>query len=198
VRVRVAGPSGGELAVCFGSQLDVREIRAGTALDALPDVTVAAYVAKYVTKGDIAGLVLPHRLRSAGQIDVSPGLSEHARRLMHTAWGLGGLEPYEHLKLRTWAHQLGFRGHIATKSLRYSTTYAALRKARSDFRRPAELDAVETVTESAWRLGRIGHTPGQAMLARGIAVKGRDAREAAVEQGRCGRNAADRAAGEAS
>jgi len=185
----VTGHGAGVGVLTFGPQLDVQEIRTGTALDALSDTAVAAYIAKYVTKGDIAGLVLPNRLRSEGQIDVTPGLSDHARRLMHTAWELGGLKQYEHLKLRTWAHQVGFRGHILTKSRRYSTTYTALRSARSAFHRPEELDAVETVTERSWRLDRIGHTPGQAMFARGIAGKLQDTRDARNEEAQRGRRA---------
>lgn len=178
----VTGHNARTRVLAFGPQLDVQEIRAGTALDALSDTAVAAYIAKYVTKGDIAGLVLANRLRSEGQIDTAPGLTAHARRLMHTAWELGELAQYERLKLRTWAHQVGFRGHILTKSQRYSTTYTALRAARSVFHRPEELDAAETVTESSWRLDRIGHTPGQAMFARGIAGKLQDARDARNEE----------------
>src|SRR5205809_808741 len=34
------------------------------------------------------------------------------------------------LRLRRWAHQLGFGGHWSSKSRRYSTTFTALRKAR--------------------------------------------------------------------
>jgi len=34
------------------------------------------------------------------------------------------------LRLRLWAHTLGYRGHWATRSRRYSTTLKALRKAR--------------------------------------------------------------------
>jgi hypothetical protein len=165
----------------FGPQLDVQEIRAGTVLDGLSDTAVAAYVAKYVSKGDLKTLVLPNRLRSEGQIDSTPGLSDHARRLMHTAWSLGGLPQYERLKLRTWAHQVGFRGHLLTKSHRYSTTYTALRAARSAFHRPEEMNDAETVTESSWRLDHIGHTPGQAMFAYGMALKLQDARDARHE-----------------
>jgi hypothetical protein len=168
----------------FGTQFDVQEIRSGSALGALSDTAVAAYIAKYVSKGDLVGLVLPNRLRSAGQIDTTPGLSDHARRLMHAAWALGGSKPYERLKLRIWAHQLGFRGHILTKSRRYSTTYTALRAARSAFHRPDQVDEPDAVTESSWRLDHIGHTPGQAMFARGIALKLQDARDAKHEQAR--------------
>jgi hypothetical protein len=190
VRVRVPEPVGsGERVLCFGPQLDVQEIRTGTGLDGLSDTAVAAYVAKYVTKGDISSLVLPTRLRSEGQIDVTPGLSGHGRALMHTAWTLGGLPRFEYLKLRTWAHQAGFRGHILSKSLRYSTTYTVLRSARSAFHRPEELDGVETVTESSWRLDHIGHTPGQALFAYGMAAKLQDARDASNERARAERRA---------
>ncbi|MGH3632025.1 MAG: replication initiator [Sciscionella sp.] len=185
----IAGHGARGRVVVFGSQLDVQQIRAGTGLDGLSDTAVAAYVAKYVTKGDIGSLVLPNRLRSEGQIETTPGLSMHARRLMHAAWALGGLNRYEHLKLRTWAHQVGFRGHILTKSRRYSTTYTALRAARSAFHRPEEVGAVATVTESSWRLDRIGHTPGEAMFARGIAGKLQDARDAEHERARADRRA---------
>jgi hypothetical protein len=34
------------------------------------------------------------------------------------------------LRLRAWAHALGFRGHWSTRSRRYSTTFTALRRAR--------------------------------------------------------------------
>lgn len=180
----VTGHASGQRVLTFGPQLDVQEIHAGTALDGLSDTVVAAYIAKYVSKGDLKTLVLPNRLRSEGQIDTTPGLSEHARRLMHTAWTLGGLPQYERLKLRTWAHQVGFRGHILTKSQRYSTTYTALRAARSAFHRPDELDGAETVIESSWRLDHIGHTPGQAGFAYGMALKLQDTRDARNEQTR--------------
>lgn len=177
--VGVTGQVAGERVLAFGSRLDVQEIKAGGGLDGLSDAAVAAYVAKYVTKGDIAGLVLPNRLRSERQIETTPGLSEHARRLMRTAFELGGLEPYEHLRLRTWAHQLGFRGHILTKSLRYSTTYTALRTARACFHRVGSADGAQTVTDSSWRLDHVGHTPSEAALARTIA-RNRRATRAAV------------------
>ena len=37
------------------------------------------------------------------------------------------------LKLRRWAHQLGYRGHVTTKSRTYSTTFTALRGERRDW-----------------------------------------------------------------
>jgi hypothetical protein len=54
--------------------------------------------------------------------------------LIRTCWALGGLPKYEHLRLREWAHMLGFRGHFLTKARRYSVTFGALRTARVRYR----------------------------------------------------------------
>ena len=59
--------------------------------------------------------------------------------MITTAWQLGGLDQYDGLNLRRWAHMLGFRGHFLTKSRRYSTTFSALRERTPDLaaaRRP--------------------------------------------------------------
>ena len=59
----------------------------------------------------------------------------HHGRLIRAAWQLGH-HPHEDFQaLRRWAHMLGFRGHFATKSRRYSTTLRALRTARVTWRR---------------------------------------------------------------
>lgn len=179
VRVRIAEPvGGGERVLAFGEQLDVQEIHPGTSLDGVSDQAVAAYIAKYVTKGDLPGLVLAHRLGSPGEIERSTVLTEHGKELMRTAWRLGGLRRYERLRLRLWAHQLGFRGQIATKSRTYSTTYTALRAARRAYHRREWFDPETTETESSWRFAGAGHSPGQSALALGIALKVRDTREA--------------------
>ena len=44
-----------------------------------------------------------------------------------------GLPQLAELKLRRWAHLLGFRGHVATRSRAYSTTLGRLRAARRDY-----------------------------------------------------------------
>lgn len=62
-----------------------------------------------------------------------PGLLPHARQLVETCWRLGGLAGLEALKLRRWAHMLGFRGHFATKSRSYSVTFTLLRERRAAF-----------------------------------------------------------------
>jgi hypothetical protein len=180
VRVRIEDACGVGRVLRFGRQLDVQEVTPGGGLDGLSDQAVAAYIAKYVTKGDLPGLVLPHRLRSAGQIEATPGLSGHARALMRTAWELA--PAYEALRLRLWAHQLGFRGQVTTKSRAYSTTYTALRAARAGFHRDGQLNPELTETEREWRFDRAGHSPGQAALAAGIARGVADARAARHER----------------
>ena len=49
---------------------------------------------------------------------------------MRVCWELGALPALAALRLRQWAHALGFRGHWSTRSRRYSTTFTALRRAR--------------------------------------------------------------------
>ncbi|MBS2966419.1 replication initiation protein [Actinocrinis puniceicyclus] len=60
-----------------------------------------------------------------------PTISEHARRLVETCWHLGGMPHLSALRLRQWAHMLGFRGHVSTRSRTYSTTLTALRQERT-------------------------------------------------------------------
>ncbi|WP_189039506.1 replication initiator [Streptomyces daqingensis] len=138
-KARVAGPVLDERAhsFTFGRQLDVRTIH-GPDFDGgreLTDRAVAAYIAKYATKGaETATGTLDRRLRfvaELAQLDISP----HAERMIRTAWALGARKDLAHLRLRAWAHMLGFRGHFSTKTRRYSTTLGALRNARAEWRR---------------------------------------------------------------
>jgi hypothetical protein len=67
--------------------------------------------------------------------------------MIETAWELGGLDAYEALNLRRWAHMLGFRGHFLTKSQRFSTTFRAVRADRRLWRLRADLDALDRATD---------------------------------------------------
>ena len=176
VSVSVPTTDGGTRVLKFGDQVDARPIVGGDVddRDQVSARGAARYVAKYVVKGDIEGLMLDTRLRSAGQIELTP-LSEHGRQFMRTAWRLGELECYRHLRLQAWAHQLGFRGHVATKSRMYSTTYTALRLARAEARR-AEIgsqafESVGVTFQKKWAFHHQGHTGMEAEFARGIADK---------------------------
>ncbi|MYV43512.1 replication initiation protein [Streptomyces sp. SID1328] len=137
--VRVDGPviDGRAHVFTFGRQLDVRTIRSAD-FDGGQELTeraVAAYIAKYATKGaETATGALDRPLKFAAEL-AQLDISDHARRLIRTAWTLGARKDLEHLRLRAWAHMLGFRGHFSTKSRRYSTTLGALRDARAEWRR---------------------------------------------------------------
>ncbi|MEU8583879.1 replication initiator [Streptomyces abikoensis] len=184
-------PATGEYELRWGAQLDVRPLQTldHDHVDGLADDAVAAYIAKYVTKNAAdtsAGTDYP--LTTRDDIAAVPA-TPHVRTLMRTCWDLGGLPELQHLRLRAWAHTLGFRGHILTKSRSYSTTYAALRAARADHERVApQLGAgADAVTEAQWRYVDSGHTPGTALIAAGVAsdiAANREAgREALRERG---------------
>jgi hypothetical protein len=64
--------------------------------------------------------------------------------MIRVAWTLGARPELAELRLRAWAHMLGFRGHFSTKSRRYSTTLGALRTARADWRRAQVAPVGET------------------------------------------------------
>jgi hypothetical protein len=165
----------GVLRLRFGVQVDVRPVLAFGTDEDFTERRVASYVAKYVTKGDVPGVVADTPIRHASMIGLLP-LSEHARTLMRTCWRLGGLPEFKGLKLRGWAHQLGFRGHVATKSRVYSTTYTALRDDRAAFRRAEsgqddDLANVETFSESRWSYAGRGYSDVEAMFAAEIAAE---------------------------
>ncbi|MEU6993591.1 replication initiator [Streptomyces sp. NPDC046465] len=170
VRVPESGAYGTEL-LLLGVQLDVRPIQAFGDDGGLSDDAVAAYVAKYVSKGAAdTGAGLDHAVRSLTDIRAAV-VAPHIRALMGTCWRLGGLVELAPLRLRAWAHTLGYRGHILTKSRRYSTTYGALREERADFARGGTVldDDPNLIKESAWRYFGSGYTPGAALFAAGIA-----------------------------
>lgn len=155
----------GELALRWGAQIDARPLRADG--DGPDDDAVAAYVAKYVTKGaSETGAGADYPVTTCEDIESAP-VNEHVRTLMRTCWHLGGLPEYEPLRLRHWTHTLGYRGHILTKSRAYSTTYAALRAERAHHM--GHVDVPEAVTERQWRYVGSGHTPGAALVAAGVA-----------------------------
>jgi hypothetical protein len=96
---------GRALTQAWGSQLDVKVVHRGIAGE-IDDQKVAAYVAKYASKGteDIGGV--PRRIESAAELDdwhVTP----HVRQLITACWQLGKRDDYQPLRLARWAHQLG-------------------------------------------------------------------------------------------
>ncbi|MFB9637892.1 replication initiator [Streptomyces spiralis] len=156
----------------FGRQLDVRPIRSADFDDGqeLTERAVAAYIAKYATKGAEATTgSLDRPIRFLAEL-AQARITEHARRMIRTAWTLGARPELSDLRLRAWAHMLGFRGHFSTKSRRYSTTLGALRDARADWRRaqaaaPAPQDGETTLVLAHWVFAGTGLSRAEAWLA---------------------------------
>lgn len=115
----------------WGAQLDLRPV----AMDAeWTDKKVARYIAKYATKGAEAAGTVNRPLRSIEHLQRVRGLSPQARDMIEACWRLGRLEELAWLKLRQWAHMLGYGGHFSTKSRQYSTTLSAIRTSRAVYR----------------------------------------------------------------
>lgn len=130
-------PDGNEFVVRWGAQVDIRPLG-----NDIPRAhAVAAYVAKYATKSSDAAGALDRRIRRLEEID-KLAINSHLRQLVRECWRLGGISQYRDLRLRAWAHTLGYRGHWTTKSRSYSTTFTELRDARRRHVAGDENDAV--------------------------------------------------------
>ena len=167
---------------------------------------VAGYIAKYATKAtESYGAALDRRNHHEHELD-HLRVPAHIARLARACWTLGGEPALTGLRLRQWAHMLGFRGHWSTKSRRYSTTLTALRRARAAhaeaqrrngaipldaWRRPMTDQAVAVVKE--WGYAGTGHrTAGDAWLAASAAARAREHRRIAREEHHGGRPLLDR------
>jgi hypothetical protein len=110
-----------------GTRLDARPVRTHRRTDD-PDQTlttgqVAGYLAKYATKSAAdtgAGAPAHHRRIRATVRTLADRAAGHQHKTGADAYAL----------LDNWVHMLGFRGHFATKSRRYSITLGALARAR--------------------------------------------------------------------
>jgi hypothetical protein len=107
-----------------------------------------------------------------------------------------GRPELEGLRLRAWAHMLGFGGHWSTKSRRYSTTFGVLRRARVAYAkrrrardgvpldawgRPEDDQAVIAV--ASWVYVGAGYeTEGERWLALSAAARAREHRRIAREE----------------
>jgi hypothetical protein len=184
VRLTVEMSDGPNLILRFGEQLDTQTVNGGPTGQLTPE-HAARYIAKYATKSaEDFGL---------GERRITPealpllDVSDHADQLVRVAWELGEHPAYE--GLRRWVHMLGFRGHFASKSRRYSTTLGAIRGERRAYRqRQAAEQARELATDEAdttlvithWEFAGLGYlTTGDAALALSAAARAREQRQAA-------------------
>jgi hypothetical protein len=145
----------GGMVIRWGSELDIRQVIPEDEEGRVTEQTVAAYVVKYATKAAEVSGTVDRPIKSAGAI-TNLRVSEHTRSMISTAWDLGGRREFRRLRLRRWAHMLGYRGHFSTKSRVYSTTLGALRQVRADYRAAEHaaqfgLDSPDVVTTvDAW------------------------------------------------
>jgi hypothetical protein len=109
---------------------------------------------------------LDRRITPADKLADLP-IRDHARRLIAECLRLGKLPGLEDLRLTTWAHMLGFRGHFSTKSRAYSITLGSLRADRSQHQREhaiaaglqPDLDPDSTLVLARWQFVGRGHEP---------------------------------------
>jgi hypothetical protein len=181
----------------WGEQLDVHNLtRNDDDQDGeLSAEQVAGYIAKYATKAaESFGAGLDRRLDGDDLEDLDR-LPAHVAELVRACWELGARPELDSLRLRAWAHMLGFRGHWSTKSRRYSTTFTTLRRARVAFAkrrrakdgvpldawsRPEDDDQVEVVASWVY-VGSGYETEGERWLALSAAARAREQRRLAWE-----------------
>jgi hypothetical protein len=176
--------------IAWGTQVDPRVVRL-TGDGEVTDTKVAAYLAKYATKSSEAVGPLAVRI-TAGNLRLYGNPASHQGRLILAAWQLGNHPHPDFQALRRWAHMLGYRGHFATKSRRYSTTMRALRAARRNWKRRQRSLAIHqgsdktvlTLTDLEWA-GRGWRTAGDAFLALSVAARARDHDHVAREELAC-------------
>jgi hypothetical protein len=181
----------------WGEQLDMRNITRDEQAGELSAEQVAGYIAKYATKAtESFGSGLDRRLADADDLDRLDGLPAHVAELVRACWELGGRPELDSLRLRAWAHMLGFRGHWSTKSRRYSSTMTVLRRARVAFAKrrrardgipldafgQAEDDQAVIVVASWVYVGSGYATEGERWLALSAAARAREHRRIAREE----------------
>lgn len=136
----------------FGTQVDTQPIdnrSAGTESRAVEEDSsqvrmlagrrVARYLAKYVTKSLADVGISARRISTEAIADLD--VTDHVRAILTTISqladrGLAGIG--------RWLHTLGYRGHITSKSRRYSTTMTALRERRATWTREQRLKTLGT------------------------------------------------------
>jgi hypothetical protein len=185
VRLTVDLP-GDAVTLRFGEQTDTQPVNGGPAGELTPE-RVAAYVAKYATKS-AEDFGLGDR-RQTGAALAGHNLSAHVARVVRTCWDLGADDAYA--GLRRWVHMVGFRGHFASKSRRYSTTLGAIRGERREYRQREASERARLLGHAdpydntvpvigTWEFAGVGFvTGGDAALALSAAARARERRDAA-------------------
>ncbi len=160
-----------------------------------PARKVAGYLAKYVTKSVTDFGVGHHRMSPLAIATLA--VTEHVRRILSTITALAELSGRADMLTRL--HTLGYRGHITTKTRRYSTTMGALRARRHAWRQTTDpatgLESSESMHDEpcsvgasigaedepiTWTFFSCGHdTEGERLLAITAAIRAREQRHTA-------------------
>jgi replication initiator protein RepSA len=158
--------------VRFGSQTDTQPVEPnmGNGTDGAPPRrsgrSVAAYLAKYVTKSVAEFGVGMRRMSplAVAELDVTA----HVRAILTAITGLTAHRVYRGMD--RWLHTLGYRGHVTTKSRLFSTTMGALRAHRAEWTRQRDTEEAATTPHAehhsatapatmdaiAWEFDRVG------------------------------------------
>jgi hypothetical protein len=160
---------------------------------------VAGYLAKYVTKSLRDFGVAAGRLSAEAIGDLN--VTDHVRAILTT---IAHLADQAHTLgiaalagIGRWLHTLGYRGHVTTKSRRYSVTMGALRATRATWMRQqaakgcssqhySPIDPTEQSDEVWWKFDRAGHaTPGDRTLVYSAALQHILTRRTGLVEARC-------------
>jgi hypothetical protein len=110
--------------------LDLKHVNAPGGEVNLAQIT--GYIAKYTTKStEVTGLAVGRLDDLSAELHGDP--ATHLGRLIRACWTLG--DHPEWYRLRRWAHQFGYGGHITTKSRAFSVTLGFIRHQRTIWRR---------------------------------------------------------------
>jgi len=142
---------------------DFRAIRFGTPTDTQPleprtdtgpgepasrsGRSVAAYLAKYVTKSVAEFGVGVRRMSPLAVTELD--ITAHVRAILTTITDMAARRGYR--GMNRWLHTLGYRGHISTKSRLFSTTMGALRAYRAAWTRQQHAEHAATPTDAKHR-----------------------------------------------
>lgn len=222
-------PDSASVTVRFGAQIDTQPLTpetivtpsdsGGNAAPAsrLSPHRVAGYLAKYVAKSLADFGISARRLSTEAIADLD--VSEHIRAILSTISDLA--QRAHNLGINTltdigrWLHTLGYRGHITTKSRRYSTTMGALRAIRATWTRQQSakhatvqrhpvinehqlpIDARRSDDETWWEFDRAGNaTPGDRTLVFSAALRHIHTRRTGLAESRAPRDTEPPGAGD--
>lgn len=199
----------GMLVVRFGTQIDAQPLRTQDRTfptESESDVgmrgpsprRIAGYLAKYVTKSLHDFGVAARRLSAEAIADLD--VTDHVRAILTTIANLAdqahnvGINDLAGIGRRL--HTLGYRGHITTKSRRYSVTMGALRAIRATWTRQqvakdcalqhySPANPTEERDDTWWAFDRAGHaTPGDRTLVYAAALQRIDTRRTGLVEAR--------------